>query len=160
MHVLTALPYMMEMIAMSFSLLTAYQILTFDFIFSRGLDKYDFVSYNTTPAEEGWGSSLLLAAWLLPDHMFIISRCEVDHIIAIDIQRLMWYTIGGSIRRTDFGRCIKAFALMSCEASFLFSSALFTPKTRPHINHSILGFDHIFDHNQNRSTRRQECTRV
>ena len=30
----------------------------------------------------------------------------------------------------------------------------------PHINHSVLGFDHIFDHKQIRSTRRQECTRV
>ena len=27
-------------------------------------------------------------------------------------------------------------------------------KTRPHDNHLGLGFDHIFDHKQNRSTRR------
>ena len=41
-----------------------------------------------------------------------------------------------------------------------FSSASTTPKSRPHINHSALGFDHIFDHKQNRSTRRQDVTRV
>ena len=41
-----------------------------------------------------------------------------------------------------------------------FSTAATTPNWWPHINHSVLGFDHIFDHKQNRSTRRQECTRV
>ena len=33
-------------------------------------------------------------------------------------------------------------------------------KSWPHINHSVLGFDHIFDHKQIRSTRRQDVTRV
>ena len=33
-------------------------------------------------------------------------------------------------------------------------------KTRPHDNHFGLGFDHIFDHKQIRSTRRQDVTRV
>ena len=39
-------------------------------------------------------------------------------------------------------------------------SASNAPKRWPHDNHSVLGFDHIFDHKQNRSTRRQDCTRV
>ena len=34
------------------------------------------------------------------------------------------------------------------------------PKARPHDYHSALGFDHIFDHKQIRSTRRQDVTRV
>ena len=45
----------------------------------KGLDKALHKSYNTTPAEEGKGSSLLFAAWAL-NHMFIISLYEVDHI--------------------------------------------------------------------------------
>ena len=46
-------------------------------LFRNLLDNRAILSYNTTPAEEGQGSSLLFAA--LPDHMFIISYYEVDH---------------------------------------------------------------------------------
>ena len=49
-------------------------------LFRNGLDKATVLSYNTTPAEEGRDISLLFAARLLPDHMFIMSRYEVDHI--------------------------------------------------------------------------------
>ena len=42
-----------------FSLLTAYQILSAEFILKIVLDNGAIVSYNTTPAEEGWRCSLL-----------------------------------------------------------------------------------------------------
>ena len=104
------------------------------------LDKGAILSYNTTPAEGGITS--LCSCWLiLSDHMFIISRYEVDH---------MWQLV----------------CLFSALCKFLLCRrsnfrALLPPQNWwPHINHSALGFDHIFDHKQNRSTRRQECTRV
>ena len=66
----------------SAALFFAYCVSNFEcyFLFSRGLDKYDFVSYNTTPAEGVRSSFLPFAAQLLPDHIVIISFCEVDHI--------------------------------------------------------------------------------
>ena len=53
--------YMMEMIATSFFF--AYCVSNFEhwFLFSRGLDNRAILSYNTTSAEEGQGSSLLFA---------------------------------------------------------------------------------------------------
>ena len=104
------------------------------------LDKAAILSYNTTPAKGGITS--LCSCWLiLSDHMFIISFCKVDHILAVSV----------------FLLCSRRFSSLPAER---FLSASATPKTRPHDYHSILGFDHIFDHKQNRSTRRQECTRV
>ena len=118
--------------AESFSLFIAPNYLGSGNRFSRSWQSMiSKLQYNTCRRRTRQFSSS--AAWLLPDHMFIISRHEVDHIIAMDIYRLMWYTIGGSIRRTDFGRYIEAFALMSCEASFLFSSVLFVPENNDHI---------------------------
>ena len=112
------------------------------------LDKTGIVSYNTTPAEEGTRSSSLLFATWVADHMFISSLSKVDHI---------W-------RLLCFLYLLSIFTLRSLCISSLpaerFSSASTTPKAWPHINHSVLGFDHIFDHKQIRSTRRQECTRV
>ena len=90
----------------------------------KGLDEALHKSYNTTPAEgkhESVFCSLLLD---FTDHMFIIFFCPADHIVLFDICGALWYNSYGSIRRTDFERCIKAFALMSCEASFCFFSAL------------------------------------
>ena len=56
--------YMMEMIAMSFFF--AYCVSNFEcwFLFGNLLDKAAIVSYNTTPAEEGLGSSLALLIFL------------------------------------------------------------------------------------------------
>ena len=51
--------------------------------------------------------------------------CTNEHIVLFDICGALWYNNYGSIRRTDFGRCIRAYALMSCGASFCF---LGTPK--------------------------------
>ena len=85
---------------------------------------------------------------IIPDNMFIIFRCEVDHML----------------RLVCFISALYVFIRFSWRFSSLpakqFLSASTTPKSWPHINHSVLGFDHIFDHKQIRSTRRQECTRV
>ena len=56
---------MMEMIATSFFF--AYCVSNFEcwFLFSRGLDKYVFISYNTTPAKEGMRCSSLLFGCLI-----------------------------------------------------------------------------------------------
>ena len=106
----------------------------------KGLDNLAFLSYNTIPAEEGTRSgSLLFAAWVA-DHMFISSLSKVDHIC----------------RSVCFFSALH-FSFLPAEQ---FSSASTALNRWPHINHSALGFDHIFDHKQNRSTRRQECTRV
>ena len=71
------------------------------FLFRNILDKAAILSYNTTPAEEGRSNSLLLAAWLLPDHMFIISFQMVDH-----MWRLKYFFAALGIflfcRRSDF----------------------------------------------------------
>ena len=47
-------------------------------LFRNGLDKATVLSYNTTPAEEGRGISLLFAADI-SDHIIIISFRELDH---------------------------------------------------------------------------------
>ena len=106
----------------------------------KGLDNLAFLSYNTTPAEEGWGSSLLFAAWFFWPHSYHLFSDGWPH-VAVEV----------------FLRCSRYISFLPAKR---FSSASTTPKSWPHINHSVLGFDHIFDHKQNRSTRRQECTRV
>ena len=50
--------------------------------------------------------------------------------------------------------------LLFFSAGGVIFECIYRLKTRPHGNHSVLGFDHIFDHKQNRSRRRQDCTRV
>ena len=153
----------------AFSLFTAYQILSVDFYFQwalhtaitdavycvklvvsdrrvanklrKGLDKSLHKSYNTTPAEgKTRSSSLLFAAWFFWPHIYHLIFHTWPHVVA------------------------KVFLLWSLFISSLpaeqIPSASTTPKTRPHINHSVLGFDHIFDHKQIRSTRRQDVTRV
>ena len=55
----------------------------------KGLDKALHKSYNTTPAEEGKGSSLLFAAWAL-DHIVIISFQMVDHIWRLVCSSLLY----------------------------------------------------------------------
>ena len=107
----------------------------------KGLDNLAFLSYNTTPAEEGTRSnSLLFATWLFWPHVYHLSVWSWPH-TAVGL----------------FLLCSRRFSSLPAKR---FSSASTTPKSWPHINHSVLGFDHIFDHKQNRSTRRQECTRV
>ena len=117
-------------------------------LFRNGLDKATVLSYNTTPAEEGRGISLLFAARLLPDHMFIILWYEVDHMLRLACS---FSALG------VFLLCSLSISSLSAEE---FLSASTTPNWWPHINHSVLGFDHTFDHKQNRSTRRQDVTRV
>ena len=65
--------------------------------------------------------------------------CTNDHIVLFDICGALWYNSYGSIRRTDFGRCIRVYALMSCGASFCF----FVPRKQLAVSGS---FDHIFDY--------------
>ena len=104
-------------------------------LFLNLLDKAAIISYNTTPAERG--STILYCAWPHSYHLFSDGW---PHVV------------------------VGMFLLYSLYISYLpaewFSSASVTPKSWPHINHSVLGFDHIFDHNQNRITRRQDVTRV
>ena len=105
------------------------------------LDKTGIVSYNTTPAEEGTRSnSLLFATWLFWPHSYHLFVRSWPHVA--DCIYLL---------------CYLQVSSLSAER---FLSASTTPNRWPHGYHSILGFDHIFDHKQNRSTRRQECTRV
>lgn len=105
----------------------------------KGLDKALHKSYNTTPAEEGWSSSLLFAAWFQWPHSYHLFSITWPHV-----------AVGA------FFPVLYVFLL--CQRSVF--DRFYHLKARPHINHSVLGFDHIFDHKQNRSTRRQECTRV
>ena len=113
----------------------------------KGLDNLAFLSYNTTPAEEGIRSgSLLFAAWVA-DHMFIISFREADH-----IWRLVCFLSALSVLLS-----VLLYFFSACRVIF---ARIYRLKIRPHDYHSILGFDHIFDHKQNRSTRRQDVTRV
>ena len=113
----------------------------------KGLDKALHKSYNTTPAEGGQSNSLLFAARLFWPHVY--------H---------SWAWVWPHMLVGVFLLCSRCFSSLVSIHFFLsverFSSASTAPKAWPHINHSVLGFDHIFDHNQNRSTRRQECTRV
>ena len=72
--------YMMEMIATSFSLLTAYQILSADFYFQEPLTTaWIRVTIQHLQKKE---HGAVLCSWLLDfsDHMFIIFTREVDHI--------------------------------------------------------------------------------
>ena len=106
----------------------------------KGLDNLAFLSYNTAPAEGKTRISfLLLDACILWPHVYHLSVWVWPH-VAIGMFLLCSPYVFSTMKQ--------------------FSSAAATPKTRPHINHSALGFDHIFDHKQNRSTRSQECTRV
>ena len=102
---------------------------------SRGLDKAAVLSYNTTPAERG--STILYCDWPHVYHLFLWSWPHVE------IGVLILYSI--------------CFSSLPAEE---FSSASTARNWWPHDYHSVLGFDHIFDHKQIRSTRRQECTRV
>ena len=110
------------------------------FLFRNILDKAAILSYNTTPSEEERSSSLLFAARLFWPHVYHLSGWGWPHM------------------------AVGVFLLCSLQVSSLpaeeFLSASAVPNQWPHDNHSVLGFDHIFDHKQNRSTRRQECTRV
>ena len=131
---------MMEMIATSYFF--AYCVSNFEcwFYCERGLT---IVQFQVTIQHLGKEDEAVLCYLLLdfPDHIVIISLCGVDH---------MW-------------RLLCFFSTL-CEILSLseerFSGASTTPKSWPYDNHSVLGFDHIFDHKQIRSTRRQECTRV
>ena len=106
----------------------------------KGLDNLAFLSYNTTPAEEGQGSSLLFDAWVCWPHVYHLSIWVWPHVAVSVFLLCTWY-------------------FSSLPADQIPSSST-TPKSWPHINHPVLGFDHIFDHKQNRSTRRQDVTRV
>ena len=105
------------------------------------------LSYNTTPAEKKplrWKFASLLSK-------------AFDHIA--------WPRGFGSIWPHISVGCFRADHIVFFSAYFPLAAAtarlMLWPIFRwPHINHSALGFDHIFDHKQNRSTRRHECTRV
>ena len=112
----------------AFSLLTAYQFLSADF-YSQGALTTARIRVTIQHLHKKDEAALCSLLFDCSDHMFIIFFCTADHIVLFDICGALWYNNYGSIRRTDFGRCIKAFALMSCEASFLFFSALFYLQT-------------------------------
>ena len=127
-------------IALAFSLLTAYQILSADFIVRRPWQSCNSkLQYNTCRRRIRQFSALccLIIAW---PHVYHLSIWVWPHVL-----------VG------VFLLCPRCNHSLPAEQ---ISSASTTPKSWPHINHSVLGFDHIFDHKQNRSTRRQECTRV
>ena len=101
----------------------------------EGLDNRLNKSYNTTTAEGGWRCSLLCLTTCLSSLIMRLTTCSVRSVSSP--LSMYFFSAGG--------------AIFEC---------FYRPKAWPHINHSVLGFDHIFDHKQNRSTRRQECTRV
>ena len=129
-----------------FSLLTAYQILSVEFYFQEVLTKpFTRVTIQRLLKEdEGVFGFLRLD---FPDHIFIISLGEADHMLRLECSSLL-YLFSLSV------------LLLFFSAGGVISERIYRSKTRPHINHSALGFDHIFDHKQNRSTRRQDVTRV
>ena len=49
-------------------------------LFRDGLDKYVFLSYNTTPAEEGMDSSLFLATWFFWPHIYHLFGWDWPHV--------------------------------------------------------------------------------
>ena len=131
----------------TFSLLTAYQILSTDFYFKMALTTvWIRVTIQHLQRKE---RGAVLCYWLpdCSDHIVIISFQMVDHIWRLVCSSLL-YLFFFSFR----------FVFLLCRRSD--SERFYRLKTRPHDYHSVLGFDHIFDHKQNRSTRRQECTRV
>ena len=123
----------------AFSLLTAYQILSADFILKGAWQScVSKLQYNTCRRRTRF--SLLFAAWLFWPHVYHLSMWVWPHM-----------PVG------VFLLCSLSISSLSAE-EFLSASA--APNQWPHDYHSILGFDHIFDHKQNRSTRRQDVTRV
>ena len=104
-------------------------------LFRNLLDNRAILSYNTTPAEEGWRCSLLCLTTCLSSLIMRLTTCSVR---SVSSPLSMYFFSASGANFEHFYR----------------------PKRWPHINHSVLGFDHIFDHKQIRSTRRQECTRV
>ena len=119
----------------AFSLLTAYQILNADFYFQEPLTTAWI--RVTIPQLRKEDEGVLCSAWPHVYHPFLWSWPHVAVCVF-----LLW------------SLCISSLPAER------FSGASATPNQWPHDYHSILGFDHIFDHKQNRSTRRQECTRV
>ena len=134
--------YMMEMIATSFFF--AYCVSNFEFLilYFQGTLTTAWIRVTIQrlqKKERGAVLCSLLLDFIWPHvyHLFLWSWPHVE------IGMLLLYSI--------------CFSSLPAEQ---FSSASTTPNWWPHINHSVLRFDHIFDHKQNRSTRRQECTRV
>ena len=117
----------------AFSLLTAYQILSADFIAKGAWQScISKLQYNTCRRRNAEQLSAIC-------YLVVLTTC---------LSSL-------SMKLTTYGS--RSVSSLPAE-EFLSASA--APKRWPHINHSALGFDHIFDHKQIRSTRRQECTRV
>ena len=80
---------MMEMIATSFFLLTAYQILSAKFIENSTWQRCDSkLQYNTCRVRTRQFSAL--GCLVIPDHMFIISRYEVDHMCWLECSSLLY----------------------------------------------------------------------
>ena len=124
----------------AFSLLTAYQILSADFIAKGAWQScISKLQYNTCRRRntERFSTLCCLSCWPHVYHLFLSGWPHV----AVSVFLLC-------------SRCI-----FSLPVEWIVSVST-TPNRWPHDNHSVLGFDHIFDHKQNRSTRRQECTRV
>ena len=129
-----------------FSLLTAYQILSANFISQPTWQSCDSkLQYNTCRRRAKQFSVL--------GYLIVLTTCLSSISVGV----------------TTYGcSCILRCSICFCSPFSCISSlprsnfrALLPPQNWwPHINHSVLGFDHIFDHKQNRSTRRQECTRV
>ena len=124
---------------LAFSLLTAYQILSADFI-AKGAWQSCISKLQYNICRRRTRFSLLFAACILWPHVYHLSVWVWPHVL-----------VG------VFLLCSRCNHSLPAEQ---ISSASTAQKLWPHINHSALGFDHIFDHKQNRSTRRQECTRV
>ena len=123
----------------AFSLLTAYKILNSDFIMKR--------------------------AWQRPSQELQYNTCRrrTKHFSALGCLIFLTTCLSALYLRltTYSGWCVSSLLSM-----YFFSAGganfgcIYRLKTRPHDYHSIIGFDHIFDHKQNRSTRRQDVTRV
>ena len=117
----------------AFSLFTVYQILSAEFIENSTWQScYSKLQYNTCRSRAKQFSVL--------GYLIVLTTC---------LSSL------GMRLTTCFARCVSSlFSIHFFSDGEVIFEQFYRLKIRPHINHSVLGFDHIFDHKQNRSTRR------
>ena len=130
----------------AFSLLTAYQILSANFIAKGAWQScISKLQYNTCRRRAKQFSALYC--------LIFLTTCLSSLSVKLT-------TYGGWCASSLRYQFLLSVLLHFFSAGGVIFARIYRLKTRPHDNHSVLGFNHIFDHKQNRSTRRQECTRV
>ena len=116
-------------------------------LFRNLLDKAVILSYNTTPAEEGTECCSLLRPHSLT--MLFAPRWPHSFLCFLSCRPHVVVGMFSSLR--------SMLSFVASGVVFVWISHLQMMTTYHFLGH---GFDHIFDHKQNRSTRRQDVTRV